>query len=360
MMQCRKCLCITATEVCSTCNSVHSRLKKYHRLSDDPLMLVEQLISLRKKLDLNEKVLVGVSGGVDSSFIAAACGLAKVPVQLIHFDNGWNTKLAVQNINNIISKFNFDLHTVVQDWHTFKSLQRSFLFSGVPDIELLTDHAIFSTLIKYLRENQNIRFVLSGSNFTTEHGLNKKYVWNKWDIRNIRDINNKYEKISLEKYPSVGLMKWIYHRKISKQQRVLFPLNNFYYKRSMAVKFLSENVGFIDYEYKHEESLLTKVYQRTILPRKYGYYKIEEHLSALIRNKELSVPEAQLQFMKFKSSIVDKYEMNFFKSKLSLSDKQWAIILNAKATSHNDFATNQIYFETLAKIGSLLNMRSMN
>ncbi len=360
MKRCKKCLCSTKFEVCETCNSVKLKLKKYHNLTDDPLYLIENLSSLKVKLKPDEKVLVGVSGGVDSSFIAVACGLAQVPVQLIHFDNGWNTQLAIQNINNIIAKFDFQLHTVVQHWPTFKSLQRSFLFSGVPDIELLTDHAIFSTLVECLRSNKNIRFVLSGSNFTTEHGIANDYVWNKWDVRNIRDINKKYENISLANYPTVGLYKWIYYRKVAPRQKVLVPLNNFYYKRSVALRFLSEQVNFTDYEYKHEESLLTKVYQRTILPRRYNYYKIEEHLSALIRNQEISYEEGVRKLKEFKSSRIDGYEMNYFRSKLSLSETDWENILNIKCSRHDDFANNKKIFKTLSKIGNFFNMRSID
>ena len=201
-MICEKCLTKTELKVCITCEVSRNKLRKIHLLSDNINKLLEGMEAIKLKLSPNERVLMGVSGGVDSSFLACAAGIVGLPVQLIHFDNGWNTQLAVENINKLIDRFDFDLETFVQDWPTFRSLQRSFLFSGVPDIEVVSDHAIFSILLNFLSKRDDIRYVISGGNFSTEHGLNEEYVWNKWDVKNIKDINRRYENIDLGLYPS--------------------------------------------------------------------------------------------------------------------------------------------------------------
>lgn len=356
---CTTCLNFSKSELCNTCYATKARLQAFHTLPDNPEHLLQYLAAIKSNLQKDEKVLVGVSGGVDSSFIAVACGEVGLPTQLIHFDNGWNTQLASRNIKNIVDKYDFNLHTYIQHWQTFKSLQRSFLFSGVPDIELLTDHAIFSILARYLVENKNIKYVLSGSNFTTEHGLCDKFTWNKWDTKNIIDINQKHENISLENYPTISMFKWIYHRKISRRQKILVPLNCFYYKRSVALDYLGEKVSFLDYEFKHEESLLTKVFQRIILPKKYSYYKIKDHLSALIRNNEISKREAQIRFDNFKDASIDDYEMNFFLAKLELTDSDWRNIIQSNIKRHDDYSNNKIVFNTIGKVARWFNLRSM-
>ena len=147
--------------------------------------------------------------------------------------------------------------------------------------------------------------------------------------------------------------------KISRKRKVLVPLNGYYYKRSVALDYLKSKVDFIDYEYKHEESLLTKIFQRTILPKKYDYYKIEEHLSALVRNNELTLSQAYEAFERFKHSTVETYELNYFREKLDLSEIDWENIINSRGRKHEDFSNNAIFFNSLAKIGSLFRLRSM-
>ena len=349
----------TRAAVCDVCKSVEGRLGQIHQFGSSLDDLLGKMQDIKKSLKHSEKVLIGVSGGVDSSYVALAAGLVKLPVVLIHFDNGWNTQLAVHNINSIVNSFNFELHTVIQDWDTFKSLQRSFLFSGVPDIEVVSDHAIFSILLDFLNQRKDIRYVLSGGNFATEHGLDQRYVWSKWDQKNIRSINANFDNTSLAKYPTASLWRWSYYRSLSRKQKVLSPLNAVYYQRSYAVQQLSAQLGFVDYEFKHEESLITKVFQRTILPTKYNYYKIKDHLSALIRNKECSKPEALEALERFRSSKINEYELEYFLDKLDLSRAAWDKILHDDPREHSHYKNSKLVFDAVTKVAGALKLRAM-
>src|SRR5688572_17572489 len=143
--------------------------------------LEELLASIKKQGEKQEyDCIIGLSGGVDSSYL---CLLAKqfgLRPLVVHFDNGWNSELAVKNIENIVTRLGFDLHTFVVDWNEFRSLQVAFLKASVIDIELPTDHAMLATLYKLALKNK-IRYILSGHNVVSESVLPVNWYFNKRD-----------------------------------------------------------------------------------------------------------------------------------------------------------------------------------
>ena len=70
---------------------------------------------------------MGVSGGKDSSYTLVKVVKLGLNPLVVHFDNGWNSDIAVDNIKNLCSKLNVHLYTHVADWEEFKDLQISFL-----------------------------------------------------------------------------------------------------------------------------------------------------------------------------------------------------------------------------------------
>ena len=62
---------------------------------------------------------------------------------IYHVDAGWNSQLAVSNIEKIIDKLNLDLHTDVIYWPEMKDLQLSFFKAQVPHLDTPQDHAFF-------------------------------------------------------------------------------------------------------------------------------------------------------------------------------------------------------------------------
>src|SRR2546421_747515 len=166
---------------------------------------------IQAQMDLVEKIresglgkkydcITGVSGGVDStylSFMAKQWGLRPL---VVHFDNGWNSELAVKNIENIISRLGFDLYTLVVDWEEFKDIQLSYFKASVVDIEAITDHAIVASLHR-LAHQYGIKYILSGNNIVTEATLPKYWIWNKADHVNLQSIHRSYGKIPIKTFP---------------------------------------------------------------------------------------------------------------------------------------------------------------
>ena len=167
--------------ICNHCLVADKELPKYHFT---PEQEKENLRRIKEKLLSNKKgeydSILGLSGGIDSSYSAYLGWKMGLNPLCVHFDNGWNSNIALSNINKIIDKTGFDLYTYVINWPEFKDLQRSFFKAGVIDIEMLTDHAIFASLFRLGRKSK-LKYVLSGTNYATEHGMPFSWLWSKMD-----------------------------------------------------------------------------------------------------------------------------------------------------------------------------------
>ncbi len=234
--------------------------------------------------------LTGISGGVDSSYLiykAKEWGLRPL---IVHFDNGWNTEIAVSNINNIIGKTGFELYTLVVDWNEFKDLQLSYIKAGVVDLEVPTDHAIYATWLQLARKF-NIKYVLNGNNYITESIMPQHWIYNKADSVNLMNIHKQFGEEKLKTYPLVKPLYQLLYNNILKLN-VVKPLNLVEYNKQQAKKTLMEKMGWVDYGGKHYESFYTKFYQAYILPEKFKIDKRKPHLSNLILSKQITKEQA--------------------------------------------------------------------
>ena len=285
--------------------------------------------------------VIGLSGGVDSSYTAYLAHRLGLRPLAIHFDNGWNSELAVENIQRIVEACGFDLHTYVVDWREFRDLQRAFLKASVIDIELLTDHAIVAAVNQVARE-QGIRIVLSGYNVATEHGLPAAWVWNKRDWTNIQAIHKAHGSVRLKTFPHMSSRDWWLMQLFGRGLESVRLLNLVSYRRDEAAATLQRELGWREYGGKHHESLFTKFYQGAILPRKFGVDKRRVHLSDLLRNGELTRGDA-LAIVAEDPYEPDEYrvESEYVRKKLGFSEAEWDEILAAPPRSHDEFATER-------------------
>ena len=215
--------------ICNFCNEYIPLLnkKKEENIFSKNL---ENIFNKISKIDKKFNCLVGISGGVDSSYVAHLAKKHNLRPLLIHFDNGWNSELAVSNIKKISNVCNFELQTYVVNWAEFKNIQRSFIKSGVIDIELVTDHAIFANLINTAKRN-NIKYILSGTNIFTEHAMPKEWIWRKSDIKNIKSIHKKYGTIKINSYPTMNFFDWYIAKYFNFGPKLLEPLNMINYQK---------------------------------------------------------------------------------------------------------------------------------
>jgi asparagine synthetase B (glutamine-hydrolysing) len=153
------------------CNYYYEYQKKVPQrlFHDDPTQIEKIVDDIRKKgKGKDYDCLIGVSGGVDSTYVAYLTKSLGLRPLAMHFDNGWNSELAIKNIENTLRKLNIDLITHVIDWEEFKSLQLAFLHASTPDGEIPTDHAIFALLFK-IANDHNIKYIINVRNAVTSN-----------------------------------------------------------------------------------------------------------------------------------------------------------------------------------------------
>ena len=250
--------------------------------------------------------VLGLSGGVDSSFVAY---LTKKELGLrplaIHMDNGWNSEVAVRNIENIVKILDLDLHTEVLDWEEFRRLQLAFLRAGTPDCEIPTDHAIVSTLFSQAKKH-SVQWIMDGSNLVTELMVPETWSAGHADWRYIRTLNESFGGAPLKTYPHYTYFDIrLRYTKFHKIQR-FFPLNYVDYDKPTAMRIMRDELGWEYYGGKHYESIYTRFYQGYLLPTRFNFDKRRPHISCLIncgnltreqalqQMKEPAIPHAQL------------------------------------------------------------------
>ena len=318
---------------CSFCK-IHDDLESKFPLNDESFSRLELLINKIKK-DGNKKkydCILGVSGGRDSTYTlynAVKFGLRPLAV---HFDNGWNSKIAVQNIKRITEKLGVDLYTHVANWEEFKDLQRSFLFASVPDAEVPTDWIIFSVLFKEAAR-YNIKYIIHGHSFRTEGTT--PLTWTYMDSKYIKSVHRIFGTKKLNSFPNMTLFKYVYYTifKKIKQIRILYYLP---YDEKNVLFTLENELGWKNYGDKHHESQYTAFFQSYILTRKFNIDKRKLHYSAKLRNGQLSRKDA-LVAIKSDPYTGGKDLFNYCLKKLSLSEKDFTKIMNDNVKSFLDY-----------------------
>lgn len=336
--------------VCNYCLEADRELPKY-RFS--PEQEKENLASLASRIRNEAKgkyhAIIGLSGGVDSSYVTHLAKTLNLNPLIVHFDNGWNSEKSVSNIKKIVDKCGFDLETYVINWPEFRDLQRSFFKAGVVDIEILSDHAIMATMFK-LRRKHKIKFVLSGSNYVTEHGMPLKWLWRKQDLTNIKAIQKQFGTRPLKEFPTLSSIEFQFIRMFGWGGVYIELLNHINYSKSMALKVLTEEYGWEYYGGKHFESVFTKFYQAYVLPAKFGYDKRKVHLSSLIRNKEITREEAltELENPPYHPSELET-DKTYVLKKLGFTEAEFDQMMKEQPKEHLDYPSDEWVFKIWRK-----------
>ncbi len=325
-------------------------LEHIHRINSEKSQYdAASLKNLKKRIKNSSKsskkydCIIGVSGGVDSTYVAY---IVKKVLNLnplaVHFDNGWNSELAVENIKNCLDTLNIDLYTHVVDWNEFKDIQKSLVLSSVKNIEMATDHAIVALLIKVAAKN-NVKFILHGGNNATEGIMPFSWMETNNDKKLISSIAKKFSNRKLKTMPSMSLVEYFYYLIIKKIKYVPI-LNYFDYHKKDVFDLLKEELGYRPYASKHDESLITKFFQQYILPEKYNIDKRKAHYSNLIISNQMDRSEAiSLLSNKPYDEVSFLNDKDFFLKKLDFTDKEFEDIMKEKPKDASDYPSNIKY-----------------
>jgi N-acetyl sugar amidotransferase len=302
--------------------------------------------------------IIGVSGGVDSTYVAWLVKELGLRPLAVHLDNGWNSELAVKNIERVLSKLDIDLYTYVIDWEEFRDLQTSFLKASTPDGEIPSDHAIFALLWREAVK-RGIKYIVSGMNFTTESISVPEWAYGHSDWRYVKDVHRTFGKIRLRTYPHFSLTYLMYANLIRRVQTVSI-LNYIDYNKDVAMRVLTEELGWQYYGGKHHESIYTRFYQGYVLPRKFGIDKRYGHMSDLINAGQLTretaldemrqppYPEAQQQ-----------EDLDYVTKKLGMRRGEFEKIMALPVKSFRDYRNSFAVVDLLKSIVNRLRVRGL-
>lgn len=281
--------------------------------------------------------VVGLSGGVDSSYVAYLTHEHGLRPLAVHLDNGWNSETAVRNIETIVNRLGIDLDTAVLDWEEFRSLQVAFLRASTPDCEIPTDHAIAATLYR-AAVRHGVGVIVHGANVATEQMMPRAWSHGHFDWRYISAVAARHGDRRLRTFPHLTLFDIELRYKLLTPVRQVFPLNYIDYDKAAAIRTISEELGWRDYGGKHHESIYTRFYQTYLLPKKFGIDKRRAHLSCLVAGGQMTRACALEQIAK-PGLGADQLEIDrrFALKKLAVSDAEFDEILRAPIRSFADY-----------------------
>ncbi len=339
-----------ADGVCNHCRSFERDTSRSWFPNDEGKKLWEAEVSRIKRDGAGKPYdsILGLSGGVDSSYLALKIADAGLRPLVVHVDAGWNSELAVSNIEAIVKYCGFDLHTHVVNWEDMRDLQLAFLRSGIPNQDVPQDHIFFSTLYHIAIKNR-ISVVFSGGNIATEGIFPKAWHGSAMDAINLRAIHRKFGTRKLKSYQMISFLQYYLEFPLIRKMRTVRPLNFMPYNKDIAVTELQKRCGWRSYGRKHGESLFTKLFQNHILPVRFGYDKRRPHLSSLIVSGQISRADAVAEL---DHPLYDPVELetdiSYFCKKLRISRQEFDDMLATPLRHHTDFP-NWRWRQELAK-----------
>ncbi len=331
--------------VCSHCRLYNDAKKKFLHDEKSAPGKLRQLIDEIKKSGKGKPYdcVIGVSGGIDSTYVAYKVHELGLRALAVHLDNGWDSELAVKNIENILKKLDIELHTVVLDWDEFKNLQVAFLKASVPDAEVPTDHAIMASLYHAAVEN-GLRYIISGSNFRTEFTMPRRWSHGHLDWRYIKSIHNRFGAGKLRSYPHTSLADFITYKWI-KKIKIIRLLDYVPYVKDEIMQQMSSELGWKSYGAKHYESVYTRFFQGYMLPVKFNFDKRKAHFSTLITSGQMTRQEALEELRKpvyFNETLRD--DLVFVPKKLGLEAQEFECLMQLPAKTFWHYPSYENFF----------------
>ena len=287
--------------------------------------------------------IIGVSGGVDSSYLALQAVRLGLRPLLVHFDSGWNSELAVGNIANIVERLGLDLYTQVVDWREMKDLQLAFFKASVPNADIPTDHA-FASVAYQQAKKYGLKYILSGHNLVSESILPTAWGYDAGDARHLRAIHRRFGTGRLKSYPVFGHVKRYLWYEILNGIKSVAPLNLMPFDYKTAKAEITSELGWRDYGGKHHESVFTRYFQGHYLPTKFGFDKRKAHLSSLILASQLSRDDAlaELEVLPYDPTLL-KQDHEFIAKKLGVTTTELEKIFALPPKAHTDYPTEKLW-----------------
>jgi N-acetyl sugar amidotransferase len=340
--------------VCDHCNDFYKNVLPNWHTGEAGKQELETIVAKIKKDGKGRDFdcILGLSGGVDSSYMLhiAVKEFGLRPL-VFHVDGGWNSELAVHNIQVLIDKLGLDLYTEVINWEEMKDFQLAFFKSGVPHIDIPQDHAFIATLYNFA-DKYKIKYILNGGNISTECVRNPmEWLYYGTDMAQIHDIMKRYSTVEMKTYPFSSIFRHKIYLRYIKNVQVVRMLNYRPYIKENALKLLTKEYGWTPYPQKHFESRFTKFYEGYWLPERFGFDTRRVQYSSLILTGQMKREDA-LEKLKNPAYDPDKIEDEFkyIATKLGISVEELRTYFSMPRKFYWDYKNHESIFNLGAKV----------
>jgi N-acetyl sugar amidotransferase len=340
--------------VCDHCNDFVRNIKpEWDTREKGKFRLLQVVEKIKKEGEGKDfDCILGLSGGVDSSYLLhiAVKEFGLRPL-VFHVDGGWNSELAVHNIQVLVEKLGLDLYTEVINWEEMRDFQLAFFKSGVPHLDIPQDHAFVATLYNFA-DKYNIKYILNGGNISTECVRNPmEFLYYGTDMAQIRDIRKRFGTNPMKTYPFSPVLRHKFYLRYIRGVQVIKPLNYVPYIKADALKLLEQEYGWTPYPQKHFESRFTKFYESYWLPERFGFDTRRVQFSSLILTGQMTREEALEQLKKpaYNPETIEE-EFNYIATKLGITSKELRGYFDMPKKFYWDYANQETIFRLGAKV----------
>ena len=280
--------------------------------------------------------LVGVSGGVDSSYLMVLMKEYGLRPLAVNLDNGFSSDIAVQNIYKVTKALDIDLETYVIDYEEIKDLLYAYMRAGIPWIDSPTDGAIKAVMYK-IALKENVKFIIRGNDFRSEGKQPKEWT----SGADIIHIHKQFGRgVRLRTYPKLSIARIVYAGFVRKVKDIR-PYYYLAYKKQDARKMLQERFGWQDYGGHHHENLFTKFAMAYWLPRKFDIDKRRINLSAQVLSGAITREQALAQIdQPFGTEEEMAALKDYVLKKLDIPKNEFKSIWDAPNKKASDFPAN--------------------
>lgn len=340
--------------VCDHCTTFRSKIAPRWDAGKGSTQILDSLVRRMKRAGRGRDFdcIIGMSGGIDSSYLTY---VAKVKLGLralvFHVDAGWNSQIALNNIEKLVDKLGLDLYTEVIDWEEMRDLQLAFFKSGVPHIDSPQDHAFFATMYNFAQKH-GIRYILTGANYSTECIRNPlEWMYYQSDSTHLLDIHKTHGTRDLHTFPITSILRHKVYLRYLKGITVATPLNYVNYIKKDAMQLLIDEFGWQPYMQKHFESRFTKFYEGYWLPKRFGFDTRRVQYSSLILTGQMSREEAVLKLATppYDESTISQ-DFEFVATKLGISVDELQEYMASPRRSYRDYKSQHLIYALGARV----------
>ena len=306
---------------CNYCSDILKRMPSEY-FPNGKKQLEKQINQIKEDCKNDEyDCIVGVSGGIDSSYILYLGHQYGLRMLAIHIDDGLDNSIAVDNLRKLIDVTGCKYIAVKPNHDEYADVLYSLFKASVDNLAIAQDNLIVKALQQY-GEDHRIKYILDGNNFAHECILERSATGiNFSDKKFILGVHKKFGRVPINDLDFMSLEDRYIKRHANNNFKHIRPLNYIDYKLDESISELKE---FCDFEYyggKHYESVLTRFMQCYYLPHKFGFDKRKSHYSSLIMTGQMAREEAlnKLKEPLYKSYIMFEEDMSFLAKFMNIS-----------------------------------------